>query len=63
MRAGILFPINHVDPPLRAKGAKLICFIIQGKFRDVNNKEGSLLPWILPPIASGFYHDNPVYPV
>lgn len=44
MRAGILYQINHVDPPLRAKGAQLIGFIIQGKFRDVNKKEDSLLP-------------------
>ena len=42
--SGVLFQINHVDPPLRAKGAQLIGCIIQGKLRDVNKKEDSLLP-------------------
>ena len=43
MRAGFLFQINHVDPPLRVKGAgtELIGFNIQRKFGDVNDKIGS----------------------
>ena len=43
MRAGFLFQINHVDPPLRVKGAGagLIGFNIQRKFGDVNDKIGS----------------------
>ena len=41
--SGVLFQINHVDPPLRVKGAGagLIGFNIQRKFGDVNDKIGS----------------------
>jgi hypothetical protein len=41
--SGVLFQINHFDPPLRAKGAgtELIVFNIQRKFGDVNDKKGS----------------------
>ena len=43
--SGVLFQINHVDPPLRVKGAgaKLFDFNIQRKFGDVNDKKGSRL--------------------
>ena len=41
--SGVLFQLNHVDPPLRIKGAGagLIGFNIQRKFGDVNDKIGS----------------------
>jgi hypothetical protein len=41
--SGVLFQINHVDPPLRVKGAgtELIGFNIQRKFGDVNDKKSS----------------------
>ena len=37
----VLFQMNHVDPPLRVKGAgtELIDFNIQRKFGDVNEKK------------------------
>jgi len=39
--SGVLFQTNHVDPPLRVKGAgtELIDFNIQRKFGDVNEKK------------------------
>jgi hypothetical protein len=41
--SGELFQINHVDPPLRVRGARteFIDFNIQRKFGDVNDKIGS----------------------
>jgi hypothetical protein len=34
--SGVLFQINHFDPPSEVKGAVLIVFSIQGSFMTVN---------------------------
>jgi hypothetical protein len=39
--SGVLFQVNHVDPPLRVKGAGTNFFNIQGKFGDVKREKGS----------------------
>jgi hypothetical protein len=44
MRTGFLFQRNHVDPPLRVKGAGTIyVFNIQRKLGDVNRKKPLLI--------------------